>query len=115
MVHHDITNVYHDLVYRFFVGYGLTFSRIVPLVIFQLKKKFLCKTEEEIKEAWAPGSFDYATCVPNDMLILTITICYSVIAPTILIFAIIYFSLGWLLMRNQVSSMGKAWISALTR
>ena len=106
MVHHDVrylwTDMYHCPSNRFFVGYGLTFSRIVPLIIFHLKKKFICKTEEEVKDAWAPGSFDYATCVPSDMLILTITICYSVIAPTILIFAIIYFSLGWLFMRNQV-------------
>lgn len=86
---------------KFFVGYGLTLTRIVPLIIFHLKKKYLCKTDEEIRAAWAPGSFSYATCVPGDMLILTITLCYSVIAPVILIFAIVYFGLGWLLMRNQ--------------
>ncbi|MCO5607012.1 hypothetical protein L7F22_061203 [Adiantum nelumboides] len=86
---------------KFFVGYGLELSRIVPLIIFHLKRKYLCKTDEEIRDAWAPGSFNYATCVPGDMLILTITVCYSVIAPAILPFAIIYFGLGWLLMRNQ--------------
>ena len=72
-------------------------------------------TKHEIAEACAPKSFRYATRVPGDMLVLTITLCYAVIAPLILVFAIIYFGLGWLLMRNQVSSMGKAWISALTR
>ena len=87
---------------RFFVGYGLTLSRVVPLIIFHLKKRFLCKTEEELANAWAPGSFNYATCVPGDMLVLTITFCYAVIAPLILVFAIIYFALGWILMRNQV-------------
>ena len=93
---------------RFFVGYGLTLSRVVPLIIFHLKKRFLCKTEEELANAWAPGSFNYATCVPGDMLILTITFCYAVIAPLILIFAIIYFGLGWLLMRNQVNQCPRA-------
>lgn len=86
---------------KFFVGYGLTLSRIVPLIIYHLKRKYLCKTEEETRDAWAPGSFSYATCVPADMLIFTITVCYSVIAPAILPFAIIYFGMGWLLMRNQ--------------
>ncbi|KAI5055700.1 hypothetical protein GOP47_0029616 [Adiantum capillus-veneris] len=86
---------------KFFVGYGLQLSRIVPLIIFHLKRKYLCKTDEEIRDAWAPGSFNYATCVPADMLVLTITVCYSVLAPAILPFAIIYFGLGWLLMRNQ--------------
>ena len=40
---------------RFFVGYGLELSRIVPLIIFHIKRKYLCKTETELKEAWAPG------------------------------------------------------------
>lgn len=86
---------------KFFVGYGLQLSRIVPLIIFHLKRKLLCKTDEEVRDAWTPSSFNYATCVPADMLILTITVCYSVMAPTILLFAIVYFGLGWLLMRNQ--------------
>ncbi|KAI5057502.1 hypothetical protein GOP47_0027517 [Adiantum capillus-veneris] len=86
---------------KFLVGYGLQLSRIVPLLQYHLKKKLICKTEEETKEAWAPGSFEYATCVPDDMLILTITICYAVLAPAIIPFTIIYFGLGLLLMRNQ--------------
>jgi Calcium-dependent channel, 7TM region, putative phosphate len=74
----------------------------VPLIIFHLKKKFLCKTEEEIKEAWAPGDLGFATRVPNDMLIVTIVLCYSVIAPLIIPFGVIYFGLGWLVAKNQV-------------
>ncbi|KAH7283567.1 hypothetical protein KP509_34G013900 [Ceratopteris richardii] len=97
---------------KFFVGYGLQLCRIVPLITFHLKRKYLCKTDEEIRDAWAPGSFNYATCVPADMLILTITICYSVIAPIILAFAIVYFGLGWLLMRNEaLNVMVPSWES----
>ncbi|RWW58760.1 hypothetical protein BHE74_00034344 [Ensete ventricosum] len=88
---------------KFFVGYGLELSRLVPLIIFHLKKRFLCKTEAEVKEAWAPGDFGYATRVPNDMLIITIVLCYSVIAPIIIPFGVVYFGLGWLVARNQVS------------
>lgn len=72
------------------------------MIIFHLKKKYLCKTEAEVKEAWYPGDLSYATRVPSDMLILTITFCYSVIAPLILVFSVIYFGLGWLILRNQV-------------
>ena len=54
--------------------------------------------------AWAPGDFGYATRFPGDMLILTITLCYSVIAPLIIPFGALYFGLGWLVMRNQVIS-----------
>ncbi|CAM8983770.1 unnamed protein product [Rhodiola kirilowii] len=86
---------------KFFVGYGLELSRIVPLIIFHLKRKYLCKTEAELKEAWFPGDFGYGTRVPGDMLIFTIVLCYSVIAPIILPFGVAYFGLGWLVLRNQ--------------
>ncbi|KAF7801159.1 CSC1-like protein ERD4 [Senna tora] len=39
---------------RFLVGYGLELSRIVPLIIYHLKRKYMCKSEVELKEAWFP-------------------------------------------------------------
>ncbi|KAL2607537.1 hypothetical protein R1flu_026110 [Riccia fluitans] len=86
---------------KFFVGYGLELSRLVPLIIFHLKKKFLCKTEKEVENTWAPGSFGYLPSIPNDLLIITITLAYAVIAPLILPFALAYFGVGWLVQRNQ--------------
>ena len=59
-------------------------------------------SEAEIQEAWAPSDFGYATRVPNDMLIITVALCYSVIAPMILPFTILYFAVGWFVLRNQV-------------
>ncbi|KAL2610803.1 hypothetical protein R1flu_022495 [Riccia fluitans] len=86
---------------KFFVGYGIELSRLVSLVIFLIKRKFLCKTEKEVRDAWAPGSFGYMPNVPNDLLIITITLAYSVIAPLILPFAFAYFGIGWVVQRNQ--------------
>ncbi|XP_010540605.1 PREDICTED: CSC1-like protein ERD4 [Tarenaya hassleriana] len=108
---------------KFFVGYGLELSRIVPLIIFHLKKKYLCKTEAEVKDAWFPGDLSYATRVPGDMLVLTITFCYSVIAPLIIPFGVTYFGLGWLILRNQAlkvyvpsyESYGQMWPHIHTR
>lgn len=102
---------------RFFVGYGLELSRIVPLIIFHLKRKYLCKTEAEVKEAWYPGDLRYGTRFPGDMLIVTIVLCYSVIAPIIIPFGVVYFGLGWLILRNQAlkvyvpayESYGRMW------
>ncbi|KAG9137217.1 hypothetical protein Leryth_025378 [Lithospermum erythrorhizon] len=108
---------------KFFVGYGLELSRVVPLILFHLKRKYMCKTEAEIKEAWAPGDVGYATRVPNDLLIITIVLCYSVIAPVIIPFGVLYFGLGWLVLRNQVlnvyvptyESNGRWWPHMYTR
>ena len=87
------------------MGYGMTFSRLVPFVRFHLKKRSgWIRTNAEIKKALRPKAFKYGTSIPTDMLILTITFCYAVIAPLILVFSIVYFGLGWLFMRNQVRS-----------
>ncbi|XP_073038127.1 CSC1-like protein ERD4 [Primulina eburnea] len=102
---------------KFFVGYGLELSRIVPLIIFHLKRKYLCKTEAEVREAWTPGDLGYTTRVPGDLLIATIVLCYSVIAPIIIPFGVAYFGLAWLVFRNQVlkvyvpsyESYGRMW------
>lgn len=108
---------------EFFVGYGLELSRIIPLIVYHLKKKYLCKTEADLREAWAPGDLGYATRVPADMLIVTIVLCYSVIAPLIIPFGIVYFALGWLVLRNQAlkvyvpsyESYGRMWPHIHTR
>ncbi|XP_062096419.1 CSC1-like protein ERD4 [Humulus lupulus] len=86
---------------KFFVGYGLELTRIVPLIIFHIKRKYVCKTEAEVKEAWFPGDLKYGTRVPGDLLVATIVLCYSVIAPLIIPFGVAYFGLGWLILRNQ--------------
>ncbi|PRQ29543.1 putative calcium-dependent channel, 7TM region phosphate [Rosa chinensis] len=86
---------------KFFIGYGLELSRLVPLIIFHLKRKYLCKTEGELKAAWQPSDLGYGTRVPGDLLIITIVLCYSVIAPLIIPFGVLYFGIGWLVLRNQ--------------
>lgn len=96
---------------RFFAGYGLELSRIVPLIIYHLKRRYVCKSEAEVKEAWFPGDLGYGTRVPSDMLIVTIVLCYSVIAPLIIPFGVLYFGLGWLILRNQVQLMHQNLIS----
>lgn len=90
---------------KLFVGYGLQLSRLIPFIIFHIKRKFKCKTERELKESWAPGAFKYHKAIPNDLLIFTVTICYAVIAPMILLFGGLYFALGWLVMRNQAMNV----------
>lgn len=108
---------------KFFVGYGLELSRLIPLIIFHLKKKYLCKTEAEIKEAWRPGDLGYGTRIPGDLLVVTIVLCYSVIAPIIIPFGVLYFGLGWLVLRNQAlkvclpayESYGRMWPHIHTR
>ncbi|KAK2985775.1 hypothetical protein RJ640_028959 [Escallonia rubra] len=86
----------------FFVGYGLELFRIVPLIIYHLRRRYLCQTEDDLKKkTWAPGDLGYGKRIPEDMVVITIVLCYSVIAPVIIPFGVIYFGLGWLVLRNQ--------------
>ncbi|KAM1213194.1 hypothetical protein PS2_004640 [Malus domestica] len=102
---------------KFFIGYGLELSRLFPLIIFHIKRKYLCKSEADVKAAWLPRDLGYGTRVPGDTLIITFVLCYSVIAPLILPFGVLYFGLGWLVLRNQAlkvnipsyESYGRMW------
>ncbi|XP_062096221.1 CSC1-like protein ERD4 [Humulus lupulus] len=86
---------------KFFVGYGVELSRIVALTAFHIKRKLIFKTEAEEKEAWPTGDLGYHTKVPEDMLVVTIVLCYSVISPIIIAFGVAHVGIGWLVVRNQ--------------
>eukprot|EP00850_Spirogloea_muscicola_P020389 SM000214S06783 [mRNA] locus=s214:190588:201621:+ [translate_table: standard] len=102
---------------KFLVGYGLSLSRLVPLIIFHLKRRFLCKTEQELKDAWDPQAIQYHTAVPNDLLIIMLALCYCVISPLILPFAFAYFAIGYFIQKNAAlnvqepdyESAGRMW------
>ena len=86
---------------QIFLSYGLELSRLA-LIIFHIQRKYFCNNENDVKEAWDdPGDFAYVTRLPNYLLILTTT--YSEVSPLIIPFRDIYFALGWLILRNQVS------------
>ncbi|GAQ89689.1 hypothetical protein KFL_005510040 [Klebsormidium nitens] len=86
---------------RGFIGYGLALSQLIRVVIYLVKLKFTVKTEEDKREAWAPGSFFYGKNVPKDLLIVLLGLCYAVISPIIIPFCIVYFGLGYIINKNQ--------------
>ena len=51
----------------------------------------MCKTNEEVREAWAPEALEYLSLVPNGLLVAMLGLCYAVISPLILPFAAAYF------------------------
>ncbi|KAM6551989.1 hypothetical protein CsatB_001797 [Cannabis sativa] len=86
---------------KFFVGSGVELSRIVAVIAFHIKRKLIFKTEAEEKEAWPTGDLGFHTKVPEDMLVVTIVLCYSVISPIIIAFGLAHVAIGWLVTRNQ--------------
>lgn len=90
---------------KFLISKALELTRLVPLAIFSLKKRFLCKTEEQIFLAWYPGQLNYLSLVPNDLLTITLALCYADIAPLIIPFALTYFLFSWAIMKHQAMNV----------
>ena len=80
-------------------GWAGTASEILrfkPLVIYHLK------TETDRENAMDPGSFGFPETVPQLMLYFLFGLMYSVIAPILLPFIIIFFAFAYLVYRHQV-------------
>jgi len=85
----------------------------VPLKLFRLAdlvKQYLLyalrairrRTKKELREALKPVRFDYANQVGYDLLIFTIVLTYSTMAPLVSIFGLLYFSLVYLVHRYNI-------------
>lgn len=96
----------------FFINYLLIagFGRL-PLKLFRLPALvqriftiILCKpvTEREKKKQYRPESFDYSLEVAEELLVFTLTLCYSLMAPLITIFGFAYFCLVFLINRYNL-------------
>eukprot|EP00656_Telonema_subtile_P055220 TRINITY_DN8486_c0_g1_i13.p1 TRINITY_DN8486_c0_g1~~TRINITY_DN8486_c0_g1_i13.p1 ORF type:complete len:170 (-),score=30.09 TRINITY_DN8486_c0_g1_i13:715-1224(-) len=85
-----------------FVGLPLRLSLLPALVIGSLKRRFLAKTDTQIAEAMALPPFDLATEAPLCLVIFCITFTYATISPIILPFALAYFALGYVVIKQQL-------------
>ncbi|ORZ17081.1 hypothetical protein BCR42DRAFT_295349, partial [Absidia repens] len=74
-------------------------SQLFGHLIFTLP--IFSKTPRMLARYTAPWSFPYYYYYPNHILILVITVTYSVIQPLILIFALFYFSVALVVYRHQ--------------
>lgn len=65
------------------------------LVVRWIKQKFLCKTAREFKETDNPGPFNFAQSYTNHLLVFTILVTYSTLAPFIMVWGILYFCMAY--------------------
>eukprot|EP00898_Chlorokybus_atmophyticus_P008591 jgi/Chlat1/8733/Chrsp9S08558 len=95
----------------------LELSRLIPLIIYWIKKKFLAKTDREIAAVGLPPPSPYLNFVGNYCFFLLIGIVYMVIQPLMVLFILLLLGIGLLVMRNQFlyvyapqyDSAGKLW------
>lgn len=98
----------------------LRFQKLVPY----LWKRWRCVTPRDWYQLHAfSSSFAYSFDYAYHLLILTITLCYSVIAPVIVFPAFLYFMVNFIVWRyhllfvytNPGESFGKLWIMVFNR
>lgn len=65
------------------------------LIVTWLKQRFLTKTAREYREAEAPPPFKYSEAYTMHLLVFTILLTYSTLAPFIMIFGVIYFCMAY--------------------
>lgn len=87
------------------------------LVLFPLGSAFWCKTPRDFLKLYKPPVFNFGLQLPQPILVLIITITYSVISTKILTAGLIYFLIGYFVFKYQLlyacvhppHSSGKVW------
>ncbi|XP_058082780.1 CSC1-like protein At4g02900 isoform X2 [Magnolia sinica] len=83
-------------------GVAAEIIRLKPLVMFQLKKWFLVKTDQDMKQATNPGSLDFSSSEPRIQLYFLLGLVYSVVTPFLLPFIVIFFGFSYVVFRHQI-------------
>eukprot|EP01119_Soliformovum_irregulare_P016782 TRINITY_DN4901_c0_g1_i1.p1 TRINITY_DN4901_c0_g1~~TRINITY_DN4901_c0_g1_i1.p1 ORF type:complete len:740 (-),score=218.39 TRINITY_DN4901_c0_g1_i1:4-2223(-) len=68
----------------------------VPDIVIALFRRSTAKTKRDVKEAYKPAPFDYAVQYARDIIVLTIGLTFSSMAPIILPFTLIYFGMAYI-------------------
>uniref|UniRef100_A0A7M5V1M3 CSC1-like protein ERD4 n=1 Tax=Clytia hemisphaerica TaxID=252671 RepID=A0A7M5V1M3_9CNID len=105
------------------IGYFLTLTRIVPMIVIWLKLKCLAKTPRQRLEAWKPPRAVYELLFSKSLLFFLVGLSYSVLSPIIVPFVIIFFGFGYVVYLYQLTHVympefdhgGRFWIYVFNR
>ena len=82
--------------------YGMELLRIVPLILVNVRRKYFAKSSIEDKESWEPPEMWYSAQYAEILLVFIIAMSYSVLAPLVIPFAVLYFGFGYVTWLNQL-------------
>ncbi|XP_028397850.1 CSC1-like protein HYP1 [Dendronephthya gigantea] len=104
-------------------GHAIKLLRIVPLIMCNVKKRWLAKTEREQKLLWSPPTPSYGEMYSEDLFVFIIGVCYCVQAPIVLPFVLLYFGFGYIVnfyfmvyvTQTKYNAGGKMWFPVFNR
>lgn len=105
------------------LAYPVELLRIFPIAYTFIHKRFITTPRQYHDLNFYTSYLNYGILYPLHVLLFVVVICYSIIAPLIIIPGSIYFGLGWLIFKNQLmfvyvkefESYGRHWIMAFDR
>ncbi|KAH7388064.1 hypothetical protein KP509_16G055700 [Ceratopteris richardii] len=83
-------------------GIAAEILRLKPLIIYHLKNTFLVKTEKDRDKAMDPGSIGLNENLPQIEFYFLVGLVYSVIAPVLIPFIVVFFAFAYLVYRHQI-------------
>lgn len=81
-------------------GFPLEILQFSVLALNYVKRLSVDRSRPLLSDFW---SLQYYRQVPNVLLFILVGITYSIITPLLLPFLLVYFILGYIVFRNQVS------------
>ncbi|EEB08729.2 DUF221 family protein [Schizosaccharomyces japonicus yFS275] len=86
-------------------------------------RRWRARTLRDYKSLQQPDSFSYGIYLPQPLFIMLICLCYSIISPLILVFGLIYFTMGFIVykyeliyaMEHPQHSTGQLWSTIFQR
>jgi len=81
----------------------LVILRLVPFVLFWIKSKFLASTERAKARLWQNQEFSYGTQVPEDTMVILLSLTFCTICPIIAPAALVYFSTAYIVNKHDLT------------
>mmetsp|Transcript_1585 Transcript_1585/g.9785 ORF Transcript_1585/g.9785 Transcript_1585/m.9785 type:complete len:804 (-) Transcript_1585:672-3083(-) len=106
------------------VGWPLDLSRLVSIIVYHIKVRFLCRKEEEIKDTVAADGPLFPRAISKNLFILLVAVVFSTIHPLVPPFAALSMLVGYFVhlnnflfvtSRNQYESGGLLWMPIMQK
>lgn len=115
-----------SLSYVIFQGLALQPFQLIQLptvLLRQIWRLFVVNTPRDRAHAIQPPTMSVSTLYPQALLIFTLSLIYSIVAPLIVVFGAMYFAVAYVVLKYQLlnvfdkpyDSHGHAWPLAVTR
>eukprot|EP00963_Diacronema_lutheri_P000173 scaffold6_cov330-Pavlova_lutheri.AAC.25 len=106
------------------VGWPVDLSRVVSIIVYHIKIRFLCRTEEEVQDTIAAEGPLFPRAISKNLFILLVAVVFSTIHPLVPPFAALSMLVGYFVhlnnflfvtSKNQYESGGLLWMPIMQK